>query len=72
MLNPPTFVEHNNDYTMNGTILKCSPPKSSNRHFNKNIYSIFYKRRFRHQKAGQMANRNHVFHAIDLYVISCG
>jgi len=30
MLNPPTFVEHNNDYAMNGTILGCSPPKSSN------------------------------------------
>jgi hypothetical protein len=35
MFNPPTFVEHNNEYVVNGTILRCSPPKSSNRCFNK-------------------------------------
>jgi hypothetical protein len=35
MLNPPTFIEHNNDSAMNGTSLKCLPPKSSNQHFNK-------------------------------------
>jgi hypothetical protein len=35
MLTLPTFIEHNNDYVMNGTSLRCSPPKSSNQHFNK-------------------------------------
>jgi hypothetical protein len=35
MLNPPTLVEHNNDYVVNGTILRCSPPKSSNWHIDK-------------------------------------
>jgi hypothetical protein len=35
MLNPPTLIEHNNDFAMNGTILKCSPPRSSNWHFDK-------------------------------------
>ncbi len=24
MLNPPTFVEHNNDFFVNGTNLRCS------------------------------------------------
>jgi len=27
MLNLPTLVEQNNDYVVNGTILKCSPQK---------------------------------------------
>jgi len=27
MLNPPTFVQHNNDFAMNGTILRCSSPR---------------------------------------------
>jgi hypothetical protein len=35
MLNPPTPIEHNNDYVMNGIILRCSPPKSSNQCFDK-------------------------------------
>jgi len=43
MLNPPTLVEHNNDYVVNGIILRCSPPKSSNRHFDKKIIVHFPK-----------------------------
>jgi len=27
MVNPPTRVEHNNDFIVNGISLKCSPPK---------------------------------------------
>ncbi len=34
MLNPPTLVEHNNEFDMNGTNLRCSPPRSSNQLFN--------------------------------------
>jgi hypothetical protein len=71
MLNPPTLIEHNNDFVVNGTILK-SPPRSSNRHFNKKKYNKFSRKRHRHQVVGQMANRNHVFYAIDMYVTSCG
>ncbi len=37
MLNFPTLIEHDNDFVVNGTILKCSPPRSSNRHFDKKI-----------------------------------
>jgi hypothetical protein len=35
MLNFPTFIEHNNDFVMNGIILRCSPPISSYQHFDK-------------------------------------
>jgi hypothetical protein len=31
----------------------------------------FLKRKHGHQVAGQMAGRNHVIHAYDLYVASC-
>jgi hypothetical protein len=72
MLNPPTFVEHSNDYAVNGTILKCSPPKSSNQHFNIKKYNRFSRRRHGYHVVGQMARRNHVFHVVDLYVTSCG
>jgi hypothetical protein len=27
VLNPPTFIQHNNDFDVNGTILKCSSPR---------------------------------------------
>jgi hypothetical protein len=37
MLNPPTLIDHNNDCAMNGTSLRCSPPKSSNLHFDEKI-----------------------------------
>jgi hypothetical protein len=70
MLNPPTFIEHNNDFVVNGTGLRCSPPRSSNRRFNKK-WNRFSKRRHVHLVVGQMAGRNHVFHAYDLYVTIC-
>jgi hypothetical protein len=35
ILNPPTFVEQNNDLVVHGTILGCSPLRSSNQCFNK-------------------------------------
>jgi hypothetical protein len=71
-LNPPTLVEHNNDSAMNGIILKYSPPKSSNQHFDIKKYNRLYKRRLRHQVVSQMVSRNHVLYAIDIYVTSCG
>jgi hypothetical protein len=37
MLNPPIFVEDNDDYVVNETNLKCSPPRSSYRRFNKKM-----------------------------------
>jgi len=35
MVNPPTRVEHNNDFIVNGISLKCSPPKWLDRRFDK-------------------------------------
>ncbi len=71
MLNPPTLVVHNNDYDVNGTILKCSPPSSSNQCFDKKN-SRFSKRRHGHWVVGQMATRNHVLHVINLCVTPSG
>jgi hypothetical protein len=71
MLNPPTFIEHNNDSAMNGTSLKRLPPKSSNQHFNKKKWNRFSRRKLGLRVASQMVNRNHVLHAYDLYVNSC-
>jgi hypothetical protein len=65
MLNSPTFVEHNNDSNVNGTNLRCSPPKSSNQCFEKQNPK-FSKKRPGHYVI------NHVLHAVDLYVTLCG
>jgi hypothetical protein len=70
MLNPPTLVEHNIDSIVNGTSLRCSPPRSSNRWFDKK-WSRFSKRRFGCQVANQMASKNHALNTYGLYVTSC-
>jgi len=70
MLNPPTLVEHNIDSIVNGTSLRCSPPISSNRWFDKK-WNRFSKRKFGRQVANQMASKNHALNAYDFYVTSC-
>ncbi len=69
MLNPPTLIEHNNDFVVNGTILSCSPRGSSNRCFDKK-YSRLSKKRPRHEIVGKMANRIHVLHAVNRHLSS--
>jgi len=41
MLNLPTLIEHNNDYNVNGIILRRLPPKSSNQCVDKKKKKIF-------------------------------
>ncbi len=69
MLNPPTLIEHNNDFVVNGTILSCSPPGSSNRFFDKK-YSKLSRKRPRHEVVGKMASRIHVLHAVNRHFSS--
>jgi hypothetical protein len=44
MLNPPTHVELNSDSVVNATNLRCSPPRSSNQCFNKEMEQILRER----------------------------
>ncbi len=53
MLNPPTFIEHNNDSTMKRTSLKCSPLRSSDQFFEKNCNKFCGKRPM-HYTSNQM------------------
>jgi len=43
-LNPPTFIEHNNDSDVKGISLRCSPFASSDQQINVSIkkWNIFY------------------------------
>jgi hypothetical protein len=71
MLNLPILVEHNNDSIVNGTILRCSPPISSNWRFNKKYIIDCPIKDLGIKVVCQMAGKNNVFHAYDLYVTSC-